>query len=283
MHNRKHRWREFGEFVQNLPVFKFLLGIAVMAVLYEVGRRHIDEENGYLLNFYTEVLGVAATILIVNTWYHHRDELRSRQDLKDLLLRKVQSPRPEIAQDAFDDLRKLQMIFGEDSVLRKGVFTEVRPMEVDLRYANLSDSIFLSDADFRFSDFSGANLENTVLCNARLTEAKLFGAMFKNADLQGADLSEASLAGADFTGANLKHAKLVPPYKIKYISEPKEAGMLTLPDRKKYALGSDFSKFTDPSHPDFWRELIDKDSPAHPDYNAFRRIVEQMKERRFRS
>ena len=254
-----------------------------MALLYVIGLEINSKSNWdeYSLNLFTEFLGfvlsVSVAVFIIDEMNKRRDnKQREEKELDDILFR-IESPQPEIAQEAFRKLRKLNMLFGDESVLRGGIFfNEIRPVEVDLMYANLSDSIFFSDADFRFSDFSGANLENTFLRNARLTEAKLFGAMFKNADLQGADLSEAFLAGADFTGANLKHAKFVPPYNLNYISEQKEVEMFTLPDGNLYPLGSDFSRFTDPNHQDFWYEKTDTNSPAHPDYKTIPRILEQM-------
>lgn len=61
----------------------------------------------------------------------------------------------------------------------------------------------LTDADFSFSDLSGANFSRATLHNANLSFSSLVNASFVDADLTGANLNFSGLSGADLTGADL--------------------------------------------------------------------------------
>ena len=75
-------------------------------------------------------------------------------------------------------------------------------MRADLHNTDLSGAD-LSDADLHNADLSGANLHN-----ADLRRADLSGADLRSADLNGADLCGAYLRGADLRGADLSGAEL---------------------------------------------------------------------------
>lgn len=56
--------------------------------------------------------------------------------------------------------------------------------------------------------YRGANLSESVLCNAVLTDAHLQGAVLRDARLEGANLTNARLQGANLHGATLLRAQL---------------------------------------------------------------------------
>lgn len=138
--------------------------------------------------------------------------------------------------------------------------------QADLRQANLAGADLLganlSGANLDGANLEGANLRGTDLSGARLGQTALRGAdlhwaVLRNAqlgkadlsqtDLQGADLENASLLGANLEGANLKNAHML--------------GTM-MPDGSAWTPRTDVRRFTDPSHPDFWRPG-DAQSLAH--------------------
>jgi hypothetical protein len=76
------------------------------------------------------------------------------------------------------------------------------------RVENPSVHIDLSGADLRDTILFGANLSNANLSDANLSGADLFSASLGGADLRDADLRVAALRDASFSGANLSGAML---------------------------------------------------------------------------
>lgn len=105
-------------------------------------------------------------------------------------------------------------------------------------------------------------LKDKVFIRANLREADLHaaylrGASFENATLAGADLTGANLLGTIFTGADLSQARL---------DGASYDGKTVLPDGTFWTPDTDMARFTDPSHPNFWRS-DDPVSPAYPSGN----------------
>lgn len=283
MANPTNRWRKIGTFLQGLPVFWILFGIAVFAVLFEWGRREIDTEDAYLLNTYTEFLGVAATVLIVNAWYRNRDEQRRLDELKERLFREVCSPINDTAIEAIHQMQALGWVQGERGLLkeRKIVVSELQGTVgasvganlkgANLRNANLEGTM-LEFADLENAKLEQATLERAILVRANLRDADLSRANLKNADLCNADLSGALLSRADLSGADLMYANsnqtgtFINWSNGNGDTEAKSSSQmqLILPDESRAAPETDLSRFTDPNHPDFWRS-DDPQSPAYRD------------------
>ncbi|HEX3051631.1 MAG TPA: pentapeptide repeat-containing protein [Aggregatilineaceae bacterium] len=163
----------------------------------------------------------------------------------------------------------------------------------DLRDAKLVganlQAAFLSSSDLRGAKMRGANLQgaelqwanfqgsNTDLWAAQLQGAKMWGAKMQGtiltvADLRGAelirtDLSDTNLAGADLRGvslqgANLKNAELAEIEGMRY--EAKFDETTWLPDNTLWTPETDMGRFTNPSHPNFWRS----DNSGDPSYKG---------------
>lgn len=268
MNRQRNRWREFGEYIHDVPVFWVLVGVATFAVLYELGRRFIDPGDAYSLNVWTEILGVMATILIVNTWYQNRDERRRNQEMRARLLNDAIYPDSSIAQKAFYDMRVSGMTIGKKSVLRGANLFRANPGKVILNFARM-ERAFMWSADFSGSTFTDAILDDADIQGAKLAKTDLKRASIRNANLENADLSGADLIGADLTGANLLNADLKNVhYFIHWLNDPEEIladpdyfRQLILPNGCEAIENTDFSRFTDPKHKRFWRSN-DPDSPA---------------------
>src|SRR5690606_27290967 len=96
-------------------------------------------------------------------------------------------------------------------------------------------------ADFQEAKLHGVTLEKTTFVSANLSGVDFLGAKFNgNIDLRWADLT-----GAMFP-ANF-HPE----------------GLLLLPDETEWTPETDMERFTDPDHPDCWREEYDDRSPAY--------------------
>ncbi|MDX1993701.1 MAG: pentapeptide repeat-containing protein [bacterium] len=95
----------------------------------------------------------------------------------------------------------------------------------------------------------GVNLEQANLSFANLQGAHLEGAALARAKMQGVELQGASLSMADLQGADLSRAKF--------------DETTILPDQSRWTTDTDLSRFTDLSHPNFWRS----DNPCSPAYH----------------
>jgi uncharacterized protein YjbI with pentapeptide repeats len=162
-------------------VVLLLIGVYIGARLFSGENPVIQDE--FWTNVFTEGLGVAVTVLVINRLAARREIRR----LKDRLVHEASSQSNERAKAAIDDLRHYGWLTGEDGLL-KGA---------DLERANLAGAL-LEDATL-----TGADLEDATLTGALLSEANLAGIAFP-----GANLTSASLRGATLTGANLSRATL---------------------------------------------------------------------------
>jgi hypothetical protein len=122
---------------------------------------------------------------------------------------------------------------------KRAFLTDADLRGADLSGANLTDAV-LTRADLRGANLSGANLTDAVLTRANLTRAKLVGtclagaylvdANLTNADLRDADLRATELARADLAGANLVGTCLDPAAPVPVISDEQARAVGLEPD-----------------------------------------------------
>jgi uncharacterized protein YjbI with pentapeptide repeats len=93
------------------------------------------------------------------------------------------------------------------------------------------------------------------LQDADLSGSDLRGVYFWQSNLAGADLSNADLRGANLTGADLNRANL---------SSTQFDQTTVLPDGTNWSQDTDWGRFTDSGHADFWRS----DNPESPAYQG---------------
>ena len=117
-----------------------------------------------------------------------------------------------------------------------------------------------------WADLRGANLEETDLANADLKKAWLDGANLRGANLGDADLEEAWLDGTNLRGANLSGVNLQGAflYQANLLSADLTNAMFdettVLPDGANWIPNTDITRFTDPTHPDFWDPCVELES-----------------------
>jgi uncharacterized protein YjbI with pentapeptide repeats len=103
-----------------------------------------------------------------------------------------------------------------------------------------------------------ANLQKTNFYKAELSQANIYRADLRNANLACSNLAGADLIAADLRGVNLQEANIKGAL---WFHE--NQGGATLPDGSIWTPETDMRRFTDESHPEFWRS-DDPQSPAHP-------------------
>lgn len=130
------------------------------------------------------------------------------------------------------------MFAEKDSKPKPGASTrQGEPVRKNLYAASLVD------ADLSGQNLARVNLRHANLRGANLTYANLIGANLTCAHMDGVTLVLAHLHGADLTGATLKGANL---YGVHCDEDT------ILPDGSNWSEDTDFARFTDPDHPDFW-------------------------------
>ena len=283
IHKRRHKlfYKWLGILVI-IPASIFLTS----AIFFNIGAMFFDDEDhdDYRLNFGTEMMGVAASIVItsfiIDRLQANRDRERQTQDLKERLVREAGSRSNHIAISAVEQLQdKGWLIIGpsggllQRARLRKANLQGANLYMADLREADLTGAnlreaylrvAFLQGAYLIEADLQRADLIMGYLNGADLNMADLRGAYLIAANLQRADLTVADLRGADLTAANLRETNL---------TDAKLQGV-TLPDGNKYTDNIDIKKFIDPTHPEF-AETLEK---INEKINEIRReILQELK------
>lgn len=147
-----------------------LIGAVLFADIEPRINQIIAGLSGYLTNVYTEILSVVVTILILDRRAQHREEQRRITERNQRLIREIGSRDNATALKALREARGLDLLRGDDGLLR---YTDLR--RADLSRADLRD-INLCEVNLRRADLSRANLSASDLSNADLRYADLSGA-----------------------------------------------------------------------------------------------------------
>lgn len=276
MSEGKSRWDEIREIQAKSGIgYRILGGIVLVGVLVLLGKGNPSTRNDFDLNLLTEIIGVAITVLIVDTIYSFRDKKRREQELQERLIREVRSPDHGIAIDALHQLRDKDWLFGENGLLmgtnlssvdwHKGELSSANLRAASLPYSDLKGAS-INKADFscatlwfakldKIQCFVGAKFKCAKMNGASLTNTYLHFVDFSNANLQGADFSNSQLYSVSLRNADLRAAKLERAH-LQDVSlrDAKMAGAIiegnyyqgdiTLPDGSKLKHESDFVRFT---------------------------------------
>lgn len=173
-----------------------------------------------------ELAGIVIGLVVIDAL----NERRSRDQLREQLIRQMSSPHPDVSHTATEELRanlwhiddhleghdfrdaNLPKVNLIDANLKRANFARANLQEASLDDACLQEAIFfdadLSNASLSFARLNGANLTQANLEGANLTHANLEGALLSLAQLTKANLESANLTGADLRAANLERAKL---------------------------------------------------------------------------
>lgn len=214
-------------------VLLVLIVVALASSLWAVWRTGDWEELA--LNFGTEMAGAVVTYLLLELVIGRRQESeakkKERQAKKADLIAQMGSNVKDVAIAAAEELQRHGWLY--DGSLQGASLSRANLQGANLVWAKLQGARLVG------ANLQGASLFRVDLQGARLHVANLQGASLIWADLQGADLSGANLQGAYLVGANLQGADLYED--------------TTLPDGTTWTPGTNMARFTDSTHPDFWR------------------------------
>jgi len=202
-------------------------------------------------NIGTEFASIAITILFIDTISRG---IATKERKRDLILQ-MSSTEPSIAREAVRILRIEGWI--SDGTLRNARLEHAALIGSNLESANLQ-KVDLDHATLDEANLFSANLRGSSLVKTKFRKADLPLADLSGANLLKADLENAIVDGAILDGANLERANLVGVP----LSRAKLDEHTILPDGTRYTDFSELKKFTDPTHPEFWRST-DPDSPAY--------------------
>ncbi len=226
--NSPDRWDEIRQ-VQKIHHEKYSLivrGLAVVVFVAIGSGFFMDQQDGFIMNVFTEFASIMATFLILDYVY---DSQKRTQYIRNLTLL-VGTRSNALTTGALRELH-------HEGLLQAGVLRKVVLRRADLRYNNLRQADFrgadlwrtdfrhtnlaqatfqkthLKQTQFEGSYMQGANFSGTLLeeidwTNAHLTATNFEGATFKKVTLVGAWLDHANLKGVSLKKINLKRANL---------------------------------------------------------------------------
>jgi uncharacterized protein YjbI with pentapeptide repeats len=209
----------------------------------------------FYANVSTELTSIAVTVLIIDALNRRRDRMQHERSEREQLMRALGSSVNEVARRAAEELRA------------RGWLTDGSLQGADLRIANLEGAKLwkadLQGANLQWAKLKGANLNGSILVGANLTQANLQAARLGGADLRGAALFEARLYRVNFSGAllcdadlrraHLEGARLIgADLRGARLDSAFLDDLTTLPDGSAWSSAADLTRFTDPSHPQFW-------------------------------
>jgi hypothetical protein len=247
-------------------LYQLLGGAALVGLGVLVGAALIAGDEGFWMNGYTELLSIGVTVFVLDLLARRREERREEAQYKARLIRELGSRVHDVAVNAAEELRRHGWLV--DGSLQGALLRGASLEGAHLWGAHLSGASLwranLSGASLYAANLSGADLYSTNLSGANLTDANLSGANLTDANLSGADLrfanlSGAVLIGADLSGANLYRANLDGANLVKadisgaYLLGATLDENTILPAYTKWTPDADITRFTDPTHPDFWR------------------------------
>ena len=218
-----------------IGVLLVLIAVGLVSSLGTVWRS--GDWGGLLLNLGTEMLGAAATYVLLELFVGGRERHEARKaDLIAQLGSRVQ----DVAIAAAEELARHGWLYDgslRGANLRMANLSEAHLSQADLRGCSL-DQANLRGAYLGQADLRGADLLYAKLQGAHLSEANLRGAYLGEADLRRAALDGANLQGAQMLNANLEGIFI-------------RRGTI-LPDGTEWTPDTDMERFTKWGHPDFW-------------------------------
>ena len=174
---------------------------------------------------------------------------RKYNDRRTRLARQVTSPINHVAIEAVREIRALGWLTGENAFLKGAGLREANLAGANLRDANLEETNLstsnLNGAYLWNANLVGADLRDSILTGASLAGTNLAGAFLWKADLRGTDLALVNLVGAELSNAAFDTHTILPDAEF---SKP-----------KYWTPETDMTRYTDPSHPDFWQPDWAKD------------------------
>lgn len=267
-------------------LFKVSATLVLVLIITYLGTRIFEDPQSYFMNLYTELIGIIVTVGILGIFTQHQEQKREKNTKTETLMREITSPSNQVAINALNELRHLSLIQNSDSLLKhsslevnwEGANLDNANLEyINLFKGNLSNAslenanlqnAYLRNANLNNTNFYGANLKHVnfndtlteninltfaSLCYADLANLKLDNLMVWSTDFSNARLTGVSLRNADLRLCNFENTNL---YKSD-LTNTKIASNLwnentVLPDGKNWHPDEDLSRFTDPTHINYW-------------------------------
>jgi uncharacterized protein YjbI with pentapeptide repeats len=148
--------------------------------------------------------------------------------------RVAQGERIDKAVIALSDMHESQL---ERAQLPGAVIGLINLEEASLRDADLSRAIF-GFTNCEEVEFTNAELNSAVFGFCNLEEADFSNARLRGAIFDACNLRDANFEGADLTGAQMKNCQY---------------DGVTLPDGEDWSATTDWARFTETGHPQYWR------------------------------
>lgn len=253
--------------------FSNLSNRAVLLILLAVGLsssvasfvvnlvNNVDTSPGWwtswLQNFSTEMFGAFLTFilfeLIVGNREKQRDEERTLKRERENFEKMIEQDKALKAQMIeIETARRSEILEQEKEQLIRRMRSSING-ETIRAIEELRAHGWLTDGSLQGSNFAWANLRG-----GKLGWANLQGVNLHFVDLQDAQLAWVKLQGATLNNANLQAAALsLAVFDTNTI----------LPDGNNWTPETDMSRYTDPTHPQFWRS-DNLNSPAYRGKNT---------------
>ncbi len=188
--------------------YELFLAAVVLAIALFVGELSFRGEGGYGMNLFTEGIGIAATVFIVNRLATHREQER----LKRRLIAQAGSPSNDLALSALIELRSEGWLEGKDGVLKGANLAGANLENGDLQKANLQGANLiranLQQAQLQDTQLQGAQLNFVNLISANLCKSNLKLTTILDVNMQNAVLSKSNLEASGLFNVNLRNASL---------------------------------------------------------------------------
>ena len=243
--NQQEDWRNV-EFKYDRFFYEISFGIFLVIVAVLIGFVLFPNDRGFQGNLYTTIVGVLITIFVLDRRAERREEERTRQ-------REMEKQAEALEQEKARLIRQMGSTINEEAI---------RAVEELYLRRWLSDGslqmAYLRHANLKGVHLEAANLEKAILAYVNLNEADLLFGNLEGANLEGANLEKANLAFVNFNDANLLDASL----KKAHLDRTKFDPLSILPDGTHWTSDADLRRFTDPTHPNFWRS-DNRRSPAY--------------------
>lgn len=209
-----------------------------------------DWWSSWLQGISTEMAGAIVTAILLGLVVGIVQDREAEDALQGQLIREMGGPDNGFARRAARELRAREWL--TDGTLKNANLDAANLEDAQLFGASLV-AVSLTGADLEGANFTNADINGADLRNANLSEASLKFTNLQNAVLRRTNLQAAEFFGCDLTGANLIAADL---------TDAVFNDSTILPDGMNWSASVDMTRFTDSTHPEFWRST-DEASPAY--------------------
>jgi hypothetical protein len=224
----EERWNEIKAiWRKNRLLLPFSVGSLMFFAGFIIGTASYMSQPEWLSNFsenfWIEAIGILITVIVIDRIY----AANSLHDRKILLFNQLKSRANSVAVDALEQIRREGWL---DEVLayydNEGGRASLRHLE--LQHANLN-GIELRNVELRTSKLYETDLRNAKLIGCDLAFSNVRNAFLGNTDLRGCDLFRIEGEFAIHSGSDAS----------------------ILPDGTLWSRQTDFSRFSDDSHPEY--------------------------------